>query len=723
MKYFSTLVFFIIFSLTSKSQEHWECIVHTSTEWRYFPATSEPASGWHAEGFDDSSWQLGAGGIGYGDDDDATLISAVNSLYLRKSFNVTDADIVLQLILDIDYDDAFIAYLNGTEVARSGNIDGAFPAYNSSLNYGHEAAMFNGGQPERFFLQEPNLINGENLLAIHILNDGIGSSDLSSNIFLNGEINSSTIVYQDVPDWFRVPVNFDSSNLPIIKINTSGQEIPDEPKITAQMEVINNANGVNNINDTATGYKGYIGIEKRGSSSQYFFDKYNYTVETRTSLGENNNVPLLGMPEENDWVFHGPYSDKTLMRNALAYHLAQGSGQWAPRTKFFELYINEQYTGVYLLVEKIKRDKNRVNIAKLNPDEILDDDLTGGYILKIDRPDDHWISPYPNMHDNGEIPISYVYPDYADMPAAQRYYIKSYVTNFEDVLAADYFEDASIGYRAWADLQSFVDFFIVNEISKNIDGYRLSTFMHKDKDSKGGKLKMGPVWDFNLGFGNADYYEGFETYGWVMHSVDMNDGFAIPFWWERLRESNHFNTLLKTTWENLRETSYSNSSINNYIDSVAAILDESQERNFQAHPVLGIYVWPNSFIGRSYQEEIGFLKSWINGRLSWMDSQIALITSTSEHAVEIANAYEIYAFPNPFAEQLTIRLKLKQSAEIGLRIHNLLGQEVYLSKMYCSSGINDFNLTNELNNFESGVYVYEILGEGITLGKGKIIKK
>lgn len=719
---FLTAAIVLLFTISTYSQVHWECLLHTNVEWKYLEATSEPAAGWQLPSFDDSAWKVGRGGIGYGDDDDSTVVPVVKAIYLRTTFDVVHKDSIFQLLLDIDYDDAFVAYLNGKEVARSSNIDGEFPFFDAILGGVHEAVLYNGGQPERHILDTLDLLQGKNLLAVQVVNEGLGSTDLSSNIFLNAEVNSANLTYRETPSWFIEPVQFSTSNLPIIKITTNGQTIPDEPKITAIMEVINNGNAINSVDDVVKEYSGYIGIEKRGSSSQYFA-KNNYSVETRTSTGENNNVSLLGMPPENDWVFHGPYSDKSLIRNALAYHLADVGRTWAPRTSFFELIIDEQYIGVYLLVEKIKRDSKRVDISKLTPDEISGDDITGGYILKVDRADDHWISPYPNMNDNGPVPISYVYPDYVDMPEVQRNYIKTYVTNFENALAGDNFESASTGYRAYANIQSFVDYFIVNELSKNIDAYRLSTFFHKNKESNDGRLVMGPVWDFNFSFGNANYYAGDNTQGWVMHGVSPNDYFAIPFWWERLRESIHFNALLKTTWNDLRKTKYSNESIHAYIDSVVTLLNDAQERNFQAYPVLGYYVWPNYFIGETYQEEIDFLKNWVDARLDWMDSQIALLSSTSEHANEIANAYEVYAFPNPFAEHLTLRIKLKQPVDLTIKVFNLLGQNVFIQEQYCFPGINDFNLTPELSRFESGIYMYEIHSGGITLGKGKIIKK
>src|SRR4030042_2589027 len=184
------------------------------------------------------------------------------------------------------------------------------------------------------------------------------------------------------------PQNYTSSNLPLILIDTRGKAIPDEPKLTALMKVVNNPDKVNTIYDTTFEYNGYIGLETRGNTAQIFFEKKSYTLETRTDSGSNLNVSLLGMPEENDWVLHGPYSDKSLMRNALAYHLGNLQGRWSPRTRFCEVFINNEYRGVYLLVEKIKIDKNRVNIAKILPEDNYGDELTGGVIIGIvrDRP-------------------------------------------------------------------------------------------------------------------------------------------------------------------------------------------------------------------------------------------------------------------------------------------------------------------------------------------------
>ncbi|MBI9072601.1 MAG: CotH kinase family protein [Melioribacteraceae bacterium] len=418
-----------------------------------------------------------------------------------------------------------------------------------------------------------------------------------------------------------------SSNLPIVIINTNGQHILDSPKITAEMGIIYNGENVrNNISDSLNNFHGNIGIEIRGATSQSF-PKKQYGFETRDSLENNLNVSLLGMPEENDWILSAPYSDKSLIRNVLEYRLASDIGRYASRTKLCELVLNGQYQGVYILMEKIKRDKGRVNISKLDPEEISGDDVTGGYILKIDKfiGDDlgGWRSAFPVDDESGKLFFQYHYPNPTEIVSEQEEYIENYMYKFEEILSSDDFSDSVNGYAKYIDVDSFIDYFLLTELSKNIDGYRLSTFLYKDRGSKGGKLTMGPMWDYNLAFGNADYFNGFETSGWWKDSYygGMND---IPFWWDRLFQDKNFTNRVEERWESLRQNEFSSNRIFSLIDSLTTELNESQVRNFKRWPVLGYYVWPNYFIGNSYNEEITYLKEWITDRLNWMDENIKI---------------------------------------------------------------------------------------------------
>lgn len=480
-------------------------------------------------------------------------------------------------------------------------------------------------------------------------------------------------------------VSFESSHLPIVIINSLGQTIPDEPKITADMGIIDNGPGqINNLTDSYNNYDGKIGIEIRGSSSQSF-PKKQYGIETRDSNGEDLGVELLGFPEEDDWVLYAPYSDKSLLRNVITYRLGNVIGRYASRTRLVEVVINDQYQGVFVLMEKIKRDKNRVDISKLEEDEIAGDDLTGGYIVKIDKftggGGEGWTSPFPSRGGlSPNVTFQYEYPKADDIVPEQQEYIENYITAFEEALKGPDFLDATTGYKNWADIDSFVDFIIINELTKNVDGYRLSTFMYKDKDSNGGKLTMGPLWDFNLAFGNADYCEGSITSGWGLdfNSVCSGDNWQIPFWWDRLLQDPEFTTKLNDRWDGLRATTLSDAALGQMIDDLSTELGEATGRNFERWPVLNEYVWPNNFVGGSYDAEINYLKSWIEDRTAWIDDNLPgiarVVTATADPLQPIP--FELY--PVPLENQVFFKNSSSQQAQItvldaqGHAVHELV---------------------------------------------------
>lgn len=480
----------------------------------------------------------------------------------------------------------------------------------------------------------------------------------------------------------RSQVTFTDSNLPIMVVNTLGGTIVDEPKIKAELGVIDNGPGQrNHLTDPHNGYDGFIGIEIRGSSSQSF-PKKGYGLETRDAAGEDLDVALLGLPEESDWVLHGPYSDKSLIRNALAYILAGEIMEYAPRVKMVELVINDEYQGVYLFTEKIKRDKNRIDINKLDPDENEGDDLTGGYILKLDKTTGDppgfplfFVSNYPaNTPNMQEIWFLYEYPDPEDITNQQRAYVQGSINDFEDALHGEDYLDPQHGYKKYIDLQTFVDFLIINEITKNVDGYRLSTFFYKDKDSKNPRWKMGPVWDFNLGFGNADYCEGGVTSGWAydFNEYCPDDFWVINFWWERMLTDPAFRLALRNRWLSIRQGQFSNVAIMQKIDSLTTMLGESQFRNFQRWDILSEWVWPNNFVGNNYPAEVQYLKNWTTARLAWLDQAIDELTPVSTPAP--GADWQIY--PNPAGAFAEILLNSPGSAPVSVEVFDNMGRKV-----------------------------------------------
>lgn len=414
--------------------------------------------------------------------------------------------------------------------------------------------------------------------------------------------------------------------LPLFSINTNGSTIVDEPKIDAEVSI--DQAGI-------VSFTGKIGIEIRGASSQ-MFPKKSYGFETRDENNEDLDVSVLDMPEEEDWILYAPYSDKSLIRNKLIYDLSRDIGRYASRSQFVELNINDTFKGLYVFMEKLKRDNNRIDINKLKDDENTGEDLTGGYILKIDKTagsnlgegyndQNSFTSLYdpPNATIGQEINFLYEEPDAEDITAEQKAYISNYMAQFEDVLASDEFTDPVLGYATYIDVDSFLDFFLLNELSNNVDGYRLSTFMYKDKNEK---LKIGPIWDFNLAFGNANYCSGGETNVWAYKFNERcsEDFWQVPFWWNRLLQDPEFVLRLKDRWNSLRGGVLSNGSIESKVDGYVTTLNKagSIESNFNTWNVLGTYIWPNNYIGSSHSDEIGYLKNWTNARLTWLDGAI-----------------------------------------------------------------------------------------------------
>lgn len=723
---FNLIIILALFFVTAKSQTHWESIVAENNDFKYFLPVAEPTEDWTAAGFNDQNWATGKGGFGYGDADDNTVIAATKSLFLRRQFAVPSGTVVKTLMLDIDYDDAFVAFLNGIEIGRSANLPAGKISISATMSTDHEAVLYTGGQPTRVMIYPGLLKTGNNILAIHILNSTAESSDLSARVFLNAEIEGEAVIFGKTPDWFRPPVTPNSSNLPIIKINTEGKTIVDEPKITAKMQVINNANGINKFDDTIYEYDGFIGIEIRGNTSQ-MFEKKSFNVETRLADGSNNSVSLLGMPKENDWVLHGPYSDKSLMRNALAYHIGNAmQNGWHPRTKFVEVEINGEYRGIYLFVEKIKIDKNRVNIAKLKTTDNTGDELTGGYIISIDRDQvGSWNSPFMGRTGSVDVPFSYVDPDYEDLTPQQRYYIRSYITEFEYALHGTNYKDENVGYRKYIDVMSFIDYFIITELSRNLDGYRVSVYFHKDRDSAGGKLNMTPFWDFNICFGNANFFSAGNTAGWASDGIGKGDWYEIPFWWDKFRTDPYFETMLKYRWEQLREDVLSKTTINNFIDSCQTVLKDAQVRNFEKFDILGSYVWPNNYIGGTYAAEVTYLKNWIGNRISWLDSQIAKIVPSfvvpnDELAAESTAPV---VFPNPFDINFRIEFFSPGYSKTEIVIHNVVGQVVCRKTVQTFPGTQSVDFSYSELGQRGNVFMYSITTDDQQVKSGKILHK
>jgi len=397
---------------------------------------------------------------------------------------------------------------------------------------------------------------------------------------------------------------FTDSNLPIIIIETvNGDEIPDEPKILGTMKIIQRPNGDRNFvsdasNEAFLNYSGTIGIETRGSSSQELLKKP-YGIDTLEDDGiENDNVQLLGMPKENDWILNSFAFDDSMMRDYISYTMARQMGQYAVNLKYCEVVLNGDYIGLYALSEKIKRDGDRVDIAKLSDDENSLPEITGGYIIQTDRTGGD--NPPEAWNNNG---AGYIHekPNSDDITSAQSSYIESVFRDLDDNATNSIITS---GYPSIIDVPSFVDYMLVAEFASNVDAYALSTFYHKDRS---GKLRAGPVWDYNLTYGNDLFQWGYDrsfTDVWQFNYSNIGANF-----WGDLFADPTFKCYLSKRFNEVTNTGepLNYDYISSLIDSTAALISEALVRENERWNTI-----------ENFSEEIINMKSWIQERITWM---------------------------------------------------------------------------------------------------------
>ncbi len=433
-------------------------------------------------------------------------------------------------------------------------------------------------------------------------------------------------------------VVIDSTNLPIVWIDVDGATIDREERISARMKIIHNGKGQLNYGDTVAhpgqhiDYEGYIALRYRGNSSYSVSDKKPYSFRTLSKPLEQGydkkKVPILGMGKDNNWALLAPYSDKSMIRDLLAFEVARPWMDYTPQGRLCEVYLDGIYYGVYILCEVVSKGKYRLN---LDDPGMEGDELTGGYIMEVGIDDEMtYVSKYHPVDADGVITYTdriiqfqYKSPDYEDMTSDQIRYINEAIDRMEDAFASPDFKDPEIGYRKYVDVQSFMDYQIVNELGHNVDAYRMSAKFYKQRDSIDPRFKM-VIWDFNLAFGNCRHNQGSATGNWVSR---MNANFyqtgdpMIPFWWQRFISDNDYVLQRRARWAQMRQANLRDDRLWATIDSLANEVTccGAEARNAQAWPRWGVWVWPNYYVSTSYDDEIRYIKDWLVKRIKWLD--------------------------------------------------------------------------------------------------------
>ncbi len=468
-----------------------------------------------------------------------------------------------------------------------------------------------------------------------------------------------------------------SSNLPIVIVDTAGFDVDTEndPTIDYALRPVcaafidTNDTGRASVKDLSD-FAGRGGLRVRGDSSASGWVATNwakqYSFETWDENNDNLNVSILGFPTESKWILHVPYDDKSLMRDVLAYKWSNAMGNYATRTKYVELFLNKDggnvsmndYWGVYILMEKIKVDKNRVDISKLQPTDNAEPEITGGYIIKHDK--NTLGDPTFTTTQNKTGEFQYQDPTADELTAQQKAWIKGYLDQLETAMYGSSYTDPVNGYAKYMDVNAFIDFHWMVEVTKQVDAYVYSTYMYKDRN---GKLKMGPVWDFNLGFGNAYgpspgdwYYAEWQRscQDWYYSGLGSS---ATNVWYNQLRTDAEYKLKCADRWFELREDRFNDANIIADIDYYYNLLNaEAAARHFNRWQlyvdpatgmevgsggvwasILNAWTWPNYYYGtpnnpHTYLMEVNWMKTWMAGngtspglysdRLYWIDNNI-----------------------------------------------------------------------------------------------------
>lgn len=330
---------------------------------------------------------------------------------------------------------------------------------------------------------------------------------------------------------------------------------------------------------------GTMEIRGRGHSSWYTHPKKPYQLKF------DDKSAILGMPADKKWIFLAEYSDKTLIRNKLAFEMGHLSNlEWTPLSEYAEVFVNDDHRGVYLISQKVEESSNRLALGD------------NGYLMELDVPEH--LEEGDVYFTSNHFTVQIKEPE-VETGSQEYIYAKSYVNEFETALYSDNFTNPETGYRKYADVESFIDWYLINEIAKNQDSKDYSSMYFTLMP--GGKIKMGPLWDFDLGFGNVNYSE-----------CEYPEGFWVKdhAWIHRMFDDPEFAAAVKIRFQYFKSQK---THLLNFVNSQAKMLQWAQDKNNTKWDLMGRWVWPNAVVFNTYLEEVNYLNMWLSKRIAWLD--------------------------------------------------------------------------------------------------------
>ncbi len=403
-----------------------------------------------------------------------------------------------------------------------------------------------------------------------------------------------------------------TSTLPVLVMETFGQNLPtsahDSFVHLCLHEPVNGKTSLTNPPTLTT----RAGFHVRGSTSSGF-PQSPYAVEFLDEFNEERNLSPLGLPADSDWVLYAPNAyDPVMIHNPFIYQLSRDMGRYSPRTRFVEVFLSRSrgrlreihYQGIYVLMEKIKIGKQRVNIDRVGAEDLQPPSVTGGYVLKFDR-----VGPGESgVFGGGDRGLVYAEPKEQTITlpqrAAQREYVRKFMTDFNRALHGTQWKDPAKGYRAYLDVDAAIDFHVLELLSGNVDAMVLSTYFYKPRN---GRIICGPHWDFDRAMGSIDERDAYPR-------VWSTGPFFGGEWWPRLFRDPDFWQQWVDRWQELRRTHFSLTNMNQLIDRMTGELREAQPREYQK--------WGLQPRDGSYQGEIDHMKDWLSNRVDFIDRQL-----------------------------------------------------------------------------------------------------